>query len=59
MNTTVLKADRGNTITNAAIADDEGKGDGEDPTTPEVPAEVADVYDINVIHQSQMAKKAM
>ena len=48
---TVLKADRGNTITNAAIADDEGKGDGEDPTTPEVPAEVADVYDINVIHQ--------
>ena len=48
---TVLKADRGNTITNAAIADDEGKGEGEDPTTPEVPAEVADVYDINVIHQ--------
>ena len=48
---TVLKEDRGSTITNAAIADDEGKGDGEDPVTPDVPAEVADVYDINVVHQ--------
>ena len=48
---TVLKEDRGSTITNAAIADDEGKDDGEDPITPDVPAEVADVYDINVVHQ--------
>ena len=48
---TVLKEDRGSTITNAAIEDDEGKGDGEDPVTPDVPAEVADVYDINVVHQ--------
>ena len=31
---TVLKEDRGKTITNVAIADDEGKGDGEDPVTP-------------------------
>ena len=45
---TVLKEDRGNTITNVAVADDK---DGEDPQTPEVPAEVADVYDISVVHQ--------
>ena len=45
---TVLKEDRGNTITNVAVADD---ADGEDPQTPEVPAEVEDVYDINVVHR--------
>ena len=45
---TVLKEDRGNTITNVAVADDK---DGEDPQTPEVPAEVTDVYDISVVHQ--------
>ena len=31
-----------------AVADDK---DGEDPQTPEVPAEVTDVYDISVVHQ--------
>ena len=44
---TVLKEDRGSTITNVAIADDD---DGENPSTPEVPAEVEEVYDINVTH---------
>ena len=43
---TVVKADRGNTITNAAVA----KGEGEEPKTPEVPVEVEDVYDIHVVH---------
>ena len=45
---TVLKEDRGNTITNVAVADD---ADGDDPQTPGVPAEVEDVYDINVVHR--------
>ena len=43
---TVVKEDRGNTITNAAVA----KGEGENPETPEVPVEVEDVYDIHVRH---------
>ena len=43
---TVVKADRGNTITNAAVA----KGEGENPETPEVPVDVEDVYDIHVKH---------
>ena len=43
---TVVKEDRGNTITNAAVA----KGEGETPVTPEVPVDVEDVYDIHVTH---------
>lgn len=43
---TVEKEDRGNTITNAAVA----KGEGETPVTPEVPVDVEDVYDIHVTH---------
>ena len=43
---TVVKADRGNTITNAAVA----KGEGEIPKTPDVPVDVEDVYDIHVVH---------
>ncbi|MDO5305887.1 MAG: hypothetical protein Q4E87_09970, partial [bacterium] len=43
---TVVKADRGNTITNAAVA----KGEGENPKTPEVPVDVENVYDIHVVH---------
>ena len=43
---TVVKEDRGNTITNAAVA----KGEGENPETPEVPVDVEDVYDIHVEH---------
>ena len=42
----VVKADRGNTITNAAVA----KGEGEEPKTPEVPVDVENVYDIHVVH---------
>ena len=43
---TVVKADRGNTIINVAIA----KGEGENPMTPEVPVQVEEVYDIHVVH---------
>ena len=43
---TVLKEDRGTTITNAAVA----KGEGEVPETPPVPADVEKVYDIHVVH---------
>ena len=43
---TVVKADRGNTITNAAVA----KGEGENPKTPNVPVVVEKVYDIHVVH---------
>ena len=43
---TVVKADRGNKITNAAVA----KGEGENPETPEIPVDVEDVYDIHVVH---------
>ena len=43
---TVVKADRGNTITNAAVA----KGEGEIPKTPDVPVKVEEVYDIHVVH---------
>lgn len=43
---TVVKEDRGNTITNAAVA----KGEGETPVTPEVPVDVEDIYDIHVTH---------
>ncbi len=43
---TVVKEDRGNTITNAAVA----KGEGEIPETPEVPVDVEEVYDIHVEH---------
>ena len=43
---TVVKADRGNTIINVAVA----KGEGEIPMTPEVPVQVEEVYDIHVVH---------
>ena len=43
---TVVKADRGKTITNAAVA----TGEGEIPKTPDVPVDVEDVYDIHVVH---------
>ena len=43
---TVVKADRGNTIINVAIA----KGEGEEPKKPEVPVDVENVYDIHVVH---------
>ena len=43
---TVVKADRGKTITNAAVA----KGEGEIPKTPDVPVKVEEVYDIHVVH---------
>ena len=43
---TVVKADRGNTIINVAVA----KGEGEIPMTPEVPVKVEEVYDIHVVH---------
>ncbi len=43
---TVVKEDRGNTITNAAVA----QGEGETPVTPGVPVDVEDVYDIHVVH---------
>ena len=43
---TVVKADRGNKITNAAVA----KGEGENPETPKIPVDVEDVYDIHVVH---------
>ena len=43
---TVVKADRGKTITNAAVA----TGEGEIPKTPDVPVVVEKVYDINVVH---------
>ena len=43
---TVVKADRGNTIINVAVA----KGEGEIPKTPEVPVQVEEVYDIHVVH---------
>ena len=43
---TVLKEDRGTTITNAAVA----RGEGEVPETPPVPVDVENVYDIHVVH---------
>ena len=43
---TVVKADRGKTITNAAVA----TGEGENPKTPNVPVVVEKVYDIHVVH---------
>ena len=43
---TVVKADRGKTITNAAVA----TGEGEIPKTPDVPVVVEKVYDIHVVH---------
>lgn len=43
---TVLKADRGNTITNVAVA----TGEGKIPKTPDVPVDVEEVYDIHVVH---------
>ena len=43
---TVVKADRGKTIINVAIA----KGEGENPMTPKVPVQVEKVYDIHVVH---------
>ena len=43
---TVVKADRGNTITNVAVA----TGEGEIPKTPDVPVQVEEVYDIHVTH---------
>ena len=43
---TVVKADRGNTIINVAVA----KGEGKIPMTPEVPVKVEEVYDIHVVH---------
>ena len=43
---TVVKADRGNTITNVAVA----TGEGKIPKTPDVPVDVEEVYDIHVVH---------
>ena len=43
---TVVKEDRGNRITNAAVA----QSDGGEKTTPEVPVDVENVYDIHVKH---------
>ena len=44
---TIVYDDRGNTITNAAVAD----GEGENPVTPDVPVVIEKVYNINVVHE--------
>ena len=44
---TIVYDDRGNTITNAAVAD----GEGENPVTPDVPIVIEKVYNINVVHE--------
>ncbi len=44
---TIVYDDRGNTITNAAVAN----GEGENPVTPDVPVVIEKVYNINVVHE--------